>query len=137
MLLARSFSFTLAHKLLPFAGRTGRAGKQGTAITFLMNDDDEVMYAYFTFCKSVWLRMLTYSPLRLTGLGMTSNKVRKLSFRHQYHSTDSASNIFTPNLTEISKSPVSKVPPELARHEAAQARVTREMKRKRDAEDQG
>ena len=24
-------------------GRTGRAGKQGTAITFLSNDDDEVM----------------------------------------------------------------------------------------------
>jgi len=25
-------------------GRTGRAGKQGIAITFLSNDDDEVMY---------------------------------------------------------------------------------------------
>ena len=25
-------------------GRTGRAGKEGTAITFLSNDDDEVMY---------------------------------------------------------------------------------------------
>ena len=39
--------------------------------------------------------------------------------------------------TEIGKSPVSKVPPELARHEAAQQRVSREMKRKREAEDQG
>ena len=26
------------------AGRTGRAGKKGAAITFLTNDDDEVMY---------------------------------------------------------------------------------------------
>ncbi|KAI5122072.1 hypothetical protein M0805_006055 [Coniferiporia weirii] len=67
-------------------GRTGRAGKQGTAITFLTNDDEEVMY-----------------DLK----------------------------------QEISKSPVSKVPIELAKHEAAQARVSREMKRKRDAEDQG
>lgn len=67
-------------------GRTGRAGKQGTAITFLTNDDDEVMY-----------------DLK----------------------------------QEISKSPVSKVPAELARHEAAQHKVSREMKRKRDAEDQG
>ncbi|KAF7793189.1 hypothetical protein EIP86_004298 [Pleurotus ostreatoroseus] len=67
-------------------GRTGRAGKQGTAITFLSNDDDEVMY-----------------DLR----------------------------------QEISKSPVSKVPIELAKHEASQHKVSREMKRKRDADDQG
>ncbi|KAG2756007.1 P-loop containing nucleoside triphosphate hydrolase protein [Suillus brevipes Sb2] len=67
-------------------GRTGRAGKQGTAITFLTNDDDEVMY-----------------DLK----------------------------------QEISKSPVSKVSPELAKHEAAQHKVSREMKRKRDADDIG
>ncbi|KAG9226388.1 hypothetical protein CCMSSC00406_0003267 [Pleurotus cornucopiae] len=67
-------------------GRTGRAGKLGTAITFLTNDDDEVMY-----------------DLK----------------------------------QEISKSPVSKVPAELAKHESAQHKVSREMKRKRDAEDQG
>ncbi|KAJ7109289.1 P-loop containing nucleoside triphosphate hydrolase protein [Mycena epipterygia] len=67
-------------------GRTGRAGKQGIAITFLTNDDDEVMY-----------------DLK----------------------------------NEISKSPVSKVPQELAKHESAQHRVSREMKRKRDADDQG
>ncbi|OAX43536.1 P-loop containing nucleoside triphosphate hydrolase protein [Rhizopogon vinicolor AM-OR11-026] len=67
-------------------GRTGRAGKQGTAITFLTNDDDEVMY-----------------DLK----------------------------------QEISKSPVSKVSPELAKHESAQHKVSREMKRKRDADDIG
>ncbi|KAF8350783.1 P-loop containing nucleoside triphosphate hydrolase protein [Amanita rubescens] len=67
-------------------GRTGRAGKMGTAITFLTNDDDEVMY-----------------DLR----------------------------------QEISKSPVSKVTVELAKHEAAQHRVSREMKRKRDGDDVG
>ncbi|KAG8829952.1 mRNA splicing protein prp28 [Serendipita sp. 399] len=66
-------------------GRTGRAGKTGVAITFLTNDDDEVMY-----------------DLK----------------------------------QEIAKSPISKVPPELARHEAAQQKITREMKRKRD-DDQG
>ncbi|KAG0705927.1 P-loop containing nucleoside triphosphate hydrolase protein [Suillus ampliporus] len=67
-------------------GRTGRAGKQGTAITFLTNDDDEVMY-----------------DLK----------------------------------QEISKSPVSKVSAELAKHESAQHKVSREMKRKRDADDIG
>ncbi|KAF5391268.1 hypothetical protein D9757_001986 [Collybiopsis confluens] len=67
-------------------GRTGRAGKLGTAITFLTNEDEEVMY-----------------DLK----------------------------------QEISKSPVSKVSPELAKHEAAQHKVSREMKRKRDADDVG
>ncbi|WVO17416.1 pre-mRNA-splicing ATP-dependent RNA helicase PRP28 [Cryptococcus depauperatus] len=65
-------------------GRTGRAGKTGVAITFLTNDDDEVMYD---------LRM------------------------------------------EVEKSKMSKMNPELARHEAARTKVTREMKRKRDDED--
>ncbi|KAI0065445.1 DEAD-domain-containing protein [Artomyces pyxidatus] len=64
-------------------GRTGRAGKLGTAITLLSNDDDEVMYEL---------------------------------------------------KQEISKSPVSKMNPELARHESAQHKVTRDMKRKRDEE---
>ena len=33
---------------------------------------------------------------------------------------------------EIARSPVSQMNPELARHEAAKTRITREMKRKRD-----
>ncbi|KAI0050938.1 DEAD-domain-containing protein [Auriscalpium vulgare] len=65
-------------------GRTGRAGKLGTAITLLSNDDDEVMYEL---------------------------------------------------KQEISKSPVSKMNPELARHESAQHKVTRDMKRKREGEE--
>ncbi|WVQ63340.1 pre-mRNA-splicing ATP-dependent RNA helicase PRP28 [Kwoniella botswanensis] len=66
-------------------GRTGRAGKNGLAITFLTNDDDEVMY-----------------DLRV----------------------------------EVEKSKMSKMNPELARHEAAKTKVTREMKRKRDDNDE-
>ncbi|EPQ31081.1 uncharacterized protein PFL1_01270 [Pseudozyma flocculosa PF-1] len=38
---------------------------------------------------------------------------------------------------EIAKSPISKLPQELARHPAAQTKMTREMKRKRDREDEG
>ncbi|BEJ12125.1 hypothetical protein CspHIS471_0205850 [Cutaneotrichosporon sp. HIS471] len=62
-------------------GRTGRAGKEGLAITFLDNNDEEVMF-----------------DLK----------------------------------QEIQKSARSTMNPELARHEAARQKVTREMKRKRD-----
>lgn len=62
-------------------GRTGRAGKKGVAVTFLGNEDAEVMY-----------------DLK----------------------------------QEIAKSPISKVPSELARHEAAQSKMSYVMKRKAD-----
>jgi superfamily II DNA/RNA helicase len=38
--------------MIAFLGRTGRAGKQGTAITFLTNDDDEVMYVSVSYIFS-------------------------------------------------------------------------------------
>ncbi|GAA5870386.1 hypothetical protein JCM3774_002716 [Rhodotorula dairenensis] len=60
-------------------GRTGRAGKTGTAITFLSDTDEELFY-----------------DLK----------------------------------QEISKSPVSKVPPDLARHPAAQSKMSSQMKRR-------
>ncbi|KAK9898482.1 DEAD-domain-containing protein [Cystobasidium minutum MCA 4210] len=62
-------------------GRTGRAGKKGVAVTFLGNEDAEVMY-----------------DLK----------------------------------QELTKSPISKVPSELARHEAAQSKMSHVMKRKAD-----
>jgi ATP-dependent RNA helicase DDX23/PRP28 len=58
-------------------GRTGRAGKTGVAISFLTNDDDEVMFEL---------------------------------------------------KNEISRSKISTMNPELARHEAAKQKITREMK---------
>ncbi|GHJ89400.1 hypothetical protein NliqN6_5802 [Naganishia liquefaciens] len=66
-------------------GRTGRAGKQGIAITFLGPSDEETMY-----------------DLK----------------------------------QEIARSPISTVPNELERHPAARQRITREMKRKRDDNDE-
>ncbi|GAA5976087.1 hypothetical protein JCM10908_005382 [Rhodotorula pacifica] len=60
-------------------GRTGRAGKTGTAITFLSDADEELFY-----------------DLK----------------------------------QEISKSPVSKVPSDLARHPAAQSKMSSQMKRR-------
>lgn len=84
-------------------GRTGRAGKQGIAITFLGNEDEETMY-----------------DLKQGELPCLSGAIA----------------LQLPNddrfFAEISKSPISTMNPELARHPAARQRVTREMKRKRD-----
>lgn len=65
-------------------GRTGRAGKNGVAISFLSESDEGIMY----------------------------------------------------DLKEmISKSALSTMNPELARHDAAKQRITKEMKRKRDEQE--
>lgn len=52
---------------LHITGRTGRAGKTGIAITFLSNDDDEVMYdlKQGTHCRptnSLEVKSLTFLP---------------------------------------------------------------------------
>jgi ATP-dependent RNA helicase DDX23/PRP28 len=108
------------------AGRTGRAGKQGTAITFLSNDDDEVMCVVSSFHHRE--AKLTHF-LVLARYDLKQGELISI-FLGVLASTKACK-------SEISKSPVSKVPVELARHEAAQHKVSREMKRKRDAEDQG
>lgn len=113
-------------------GRTGRAGKQGIAITFLTNDDDEVM---FVFSFSL------LSPLRRIGTDIRFFRHGRYDLKQGDLSIERYSGrlhvLIVSRFPEISKSPVSKVPIELARHEAAQHKVSREMKRKRDADDQG
>jgi len=76
-----TFKIIVGHVLTNRIGRTGRAGKLGTAITFLSESDSH-----------------TFFELK--------------------------------NLIE--NSPLSKMNPELARHDDAKQKVTKEMKRKRD-----
>ena len=97
------------------------------AITFLTNDDDEVMCVFYFMCfrlkKLTWVTLPFPLQVRFEARHVTDYPwLRFFAYR-----------LFT----EISKSPVSKVPPELAKHEAAQHKVSREMKRKRDADDLG
>lgn len=49
--LSRSADLCAFMTKLRLLGRTGRAGKQGTAITFLTNDDDEVMCVSFVYAS--------------------------------------------------------------------------------------
>lgn len=94
----------------------------GVAITFLTNDDDEVMYADLS-PEFFWLFCWLFSH-------QVRSQTRLVPLWSEFaRSTDYLS-------TEITKSPVSKLSIELAKHEAAQHKVSREMKRKRDAEDQ-
>ncbi|CAE6435845.1 unnamed protein product, partial [Rhizoctonia solani] len=101
-------------------GRTGRAGKTGVAITFLTNDDSGYQLPDGQYHRSI---------CRTGRAGKTGVAITFL--------TNDDDEVMYDLKQEISKSPISKVPPELARHEAAQQKVTRDMKRKRDGEDQG
>ncbi|KAF8894544.1 P-loop containing nucleoside triphosphate hydrolase protein [Infundibulicybe gibba] len=147
----------LPYRYNPYAGpfvirRTGRAGKLGTAITFLTNDDDEVMYDLkqglsLHIPPSFILNPLT-AILLLFCLLLARYIPAIASLRTRVPQPPPSPREFAPARsiypyqyptrlgTEISKSPVSKVPVELAKHEAAQHKVSREMKRKREADDQ-
>lgn len=78
-------------------GRTGRAGKSGVAITFLGNEDSDVMY-------------VSYYPSPLS----VSTVWQKTNFRFRYDLKQM-----------LIKSPISRVPEELRKHEAAQSKPTR------------
>lgn len=80
-------------------GRTGRAGKQGIAITFLGNEDEETMY------------------------DLKQGRLRRNVIIQSYTDIDGMA-----GRSEISKSPISQMNPELAHHQAAKQRITREMK---------
>jgi hypothetical protein len=56
---------------LRFLGRTGRAGKMGIALTFLTNDDDEVMCVKSSFA----VPLSTNDAIFSFTLGTTSSKV--------------------------------------------------------------
>jgi ATP-dependent RNA helicase DDX23/PRP28 len=80
-------------------GRTGRAGKTGTAITFLSDADEELLCV----------------PSSSIHYLNSDSRVRSYSYDLKQ---------------EISKSPVSKLLPDLARHPAAQSKVSSAMKRR-------
>ena len=81
--------------------------------------------------------MLTYSSFSHLASPFCVVSRPNTALSHGYGLARTNTHALNRTYTEISKSPVSKVPIELAKHEAAQARVTREMKRKRETEDQG
>lgn len=82
-------------------GRTGRAGKSGVAITFLGNEDTDVMYVNFIY---IFLSPSLASTL-IISLLITCNRYDLKQM--------------------LMKSNISRVPEELRKHEAAQARPSR------------
>lgn len=67
-------------------GRTGRAGKQGTAITFLSNDDEEVMYdlrqGAFGVTFALWVSADVQRPV-----SKKFPRVQSLRYRKNWRST--------------------------------------------------
>ena len=90
-------------------GRTGRAGKSGVSITFLGNEDTDVMYVTFPFAPPP----LPLSPL-VPGSYIYANIMK---FRYDLKQM-------------LSKSPISRVPEDLRKHEAAQSKPIRGMGKK-------
>lgn len=85
-------------------GRTGRAGKTGVAVTFLDNNDEEVMYVPRPLSPPFYPPPTDSLLLELKRYDLKS---------------------------EIQKSDRSTLDPELARHPAAQARIVGADKYKR------
>ena len=85
-------------------GRTGRAGKSGVAITFLGNEDVDVMYVPFPSFLFLY------------------NAVQKTNMRNYRYDLKQM----------LVKSPISRVPEDLRKHEAAQSKPNRMAKRTED-----
>lgn len=88
-------------------GRTGRAGKSGIAITFLGNEDTDVMYVFFVLL----LLFFTDRP---------TNDTNRYDLKQM-----------------LMKSSISRVPEELRRHEAAQQKRERGAGKKIEEGDGG
>ena len=67
-------------------GRTGRAGKQGTAITFLSNDDEEVMYDLRQGAFGVIFALWVSADLQRV-LSKKSPRARSPRYRKNWRST--------------------------------------------------
>lgn len=87
-------------------GRTGRAGKSGVAITFLGNEDVDVM---FVFPPLPFFHPSPFIVMQYTNLNRYDLKQMLI------------------------KSPISRVPEELRKHEAAQSKPNRQARKTEDS----
>lgn len=97
-------------------GRTGRAGKSGVAITFLGNEDADVMYVFPPLPSTY----LIFYALGVVILWMILTSGIRYDLKQM-----------------LMKSPISRVPEELRKHEAAQSKPTRGFSSKKNNEEGG